>query len=831
MRYTGAHLNEIRFPLGGIGTGSVCIAGNGSLLDWEIFNRPNKGSFNSYSFFAIKAQYSSGQQVCKVLQGDWTKDLTGQFIKSYGYGANTARMFGFPHFRNVTFDGTFPIATITFQDDDFPGTVILKAFNPMIPLDSENSSIPCAFFQIEVESPEDGIEYTVVFSVRNPLQETVNEKVLCGTYTAVQMKNAKLPADHAKYGDLTVAVDAPDGIVQQYGYRGQYRDKITSFWHDLVHGTLKNRTYDTPGTADTCLVGASCVLPQGGRHGFRFALSWNIPNFEIYWDKERNGKSWKNYYATVYEDSAASAAYALKNWDYLWTGTKAFSDALQSCSLDPAVIDAVSGNLSVLKTATVLRLQDGTFYGWEGLRATEGSCEGTCTHVWNYVYSLCFLFPDLEQSLRTSELRYSMDEAGCLQYRSRLPFEDGTYSLPPCLDGQMGTIIKIYRDWKISGDTQWLKAHWAKVKKLLEYAWSEENADEWDRNKDGVLEGKQHHTLDVPLFGPSSWLESMYLAALKAAAEMAAYLGETDKQAEYLDLFNKGYTWMKENLFNGEYFFHKIDVSDKTPIDRYNYQKSWNEERREVKYQIDEGCEIDQMLGQWHANICGLGQIFDKEQMHTALRSMMKYNFKPSMRDVVNSWRIFALNDEAGSVICEYPEGRSKPVIPISYGPECMTGFEYSFAGLLISEGFMEEGLTVIKAVRDRFNGEKRNPWNEFECGSNYARSMATFAFLPIYSGFSFDLPNSSIGFAPLLSGDFRCFWSVGSGWGNYIRTNNQHTVEICAGSLTLKTLLLDGIGNVTAVTVDGVPVAFTQIDNQLHFDGITVYKNIQVIC
>ena len=829
MIYAGSHLNEIRFPLGGIGTGSISIAGNGSLLDWEIFNRPDKGSFNGYSFFAIKAQYPSGRQVCKVLQGDWTKDLTGQFIKSYGFGANTTCMFGFPHFRNVTFDGQFPIATITFQDDDFPGAVILRAFNPMIPLDSKNSSIPCAFFEIEVESPVDGVEYTVVFSVKNPLKETVNKSVHHGQYTAVQMTNAKLGVDDPRYGDLTVAVDTPNGIYQEYGYRGQYRDMITSFWHDLVNGTLKNRTYDTPGSEDTCLVGASVVLEKGSYHAFRFALSWNIPNFEVYWDEERNGKSWENYYATVFENSIASAVYSLDNWDYLWTSTKAFSDSLQSCTLDPAVIDAVSANLSVLKTPTVLRLQDGTFYGWEGLEAQVGSCQGTCTHVWNYVYSLCFLFPDLEQSLRTSELRYSMDEAGCLQYRSRLPLEEGTYDLPPCLDGQMGTIIKIYRDWKISGDTQWLKDHWTDVKKLLEYAWSEENTNEWDRNKDGVLEGRQHHTLDVPLFGPSSWLESMYLTALKAAAEMAAFLGETDKQKEYLELFDKGYAWTKENLFNGEYFFHKIDVSDKTPIDRFDYPESWNEERGEVKYQIDEGCEIDQMLGQWHANICGLGDIFDRDQRHTALKSMMKYNFKSSMRDVVNSWRIFALNDEAGSVICEYPESSSKPVIPISYGPECMTGFEYSFAGLLISEGFVDDGLRVIKAVRDRFDGKKRNPWNEFECGSNYARSMASFALLPIYSGFSFDLPNFSIGFAPIIPGDFRSFWSLGTGWGNYIRNNDSQLIEICVGSLTLKQITLADSTTINSVIIDGNAIPFTQENNQVSFNCTTANSYIRI--
>ena len=54
--YEGDHLREIAFPLGGIGTGCVSLHGRGALLDWEIFNRPNKGTILPYTFFTIWAQ-------------------------------------------------------------------------------------------------------------------------------------------------------------------------------------------------------------------------------------------------------------------------------------------------------------------------------------------------------------------------------------------------------------------------------------------------------------------------------------------------------------------------------------------------------------------------------------------------------------------------------------------------------------------------------------------------------------------------------------------------------------------------------------------------------
>ena len=114
------------------------------------------------------------------------------------------------------------------------------------------------------------------------------------------------------------------------------------------------------------------------------------------------------------------------------------------------VIDAASANLSVLKSPTVLRLEDGSFYGWEGVAETMGLCEGTCAHVWNYAYAMCFLFPDLERSIRENELKYSTDKNGRMQSRMTLPQGREPYTFKSCLDGQMGAIIKCYREWKIS---------------------------------------------------------------------------------------------------------------------------------------------------------------------------------------------------------------------------------------------------------------------------------------------------------------------------------------------------------------------------------------------
>lgn len=838
MVYRGNKLKEISFPLGGIGTGSIGLTGNGAFVDWEIFNRPNKGSTLGYSSFVVKAEMPNGEVVMKVLHGDHLKDLMGKYSKTthkgFGYGPSTETMAGFPHFKNVTFNGKFPIATLTFKDTDFPAEVTLQAFNPFIPLDSDNSSIPAAFFNIKIKSLCDNVKFSVFLSVANPFEKSTNKKVEKSKYTAVQMFNANATPADKDYGDLTVATDSKNSCYQEYWYRGDWQDKITTFWHDATCGDIKNRSYNTVSKFDTCTVGAFSTVNKGNSDNFKFIISWNIPNCYNYWQekKDENGNDilWKNYYSTLFSDSAVSAFYCLKNWKKLYSKTAKFCNILHSSTLDKWVLDAVSSTVSVLKSPTVFRLENGAFYGFEGVHENEGSCEGTCTHVWSYAYALCFLFPELERSIRDTEFKYSTDQNGKMFFRTSLPLGSPLIDFHPCIDGQMATVIKIYRDWKITGNSAWLKENWENIKKILEYAWHKENSHEWDRDKDGVLEGRQHHTLDVELFGPSAWLQGMYLAALKAGAEMASFLGDAEKTDEYTKIFENGYKWTKENLFNGEYFFHQVDLSNKEYIDHFDCQNYWNEEAGELKYQIGEGSIIDQLLGQWHANISGLGDIFDKEQRKTALQSMFKNNFKPTLRNVTNMWRNFAINDEGGAIICDYPEGTNKPIIPIPYCEECMTGFEYAFAGLLISEGFTQEGLAVVHAIRERYNGEKRNPFNEIECGSNYARAMASFALLPIFSGFEFDMPKNHIGFSPVVLGDFKCFYSVGSGWGQFIKTQNSQQILVLDGFLQLKSVKLGDIGKVKSVLIDGKETDFHQIGNMIEFKSQKIKREIKFI-
>ncbi|RED56034.1 GH116 family glycosyl-hydrolase [Cohnella lupini] len=823
--YSGNKTREISFPLGGIGTGSIGLAGNGRLIDWEIFNSPNKRSFNGYSHFAVKAEADGNLLDARVLNGDYPSPYMGQPVRGgslhsgYGYGPENNTMAGMPHFRDHSFEGEFPLAGMAFVDEHFPGTVKLKALNPFIPLNDGDSSLPCAMFEIEFENPlGHDVTYTAALTTSNPNagNRIVNRYSAAGTGLHMLKFGTDSYEDQAdpSFGDIAIATDAEYASYQEYWYRGGWCDNLEMYWRDFAKaGELSNRRYspEQPPHSrhkDNGTLAARLTIPSGGKGKLRFALAWHFPNVYNSWNPEPEGSRtvWKNYYATQYSDSAAVASYALTEWDRLCGETEKFRDALFSSTLPEEAVEAISANLSVLKSATCLRLTDGSFYAFEGCIEDAGSCEGSCTHVWNYAYALPFLFPSLERSMRELDFRYNRRADGGMAFRLMLPPGRDPELFRACVDGQMGGVVKAYRDWKISGNDEWLRSHWETIRSSLEFAWSPDNPDRWDADRDGVINGRQHHTLDMELFGPNAWLNGFYLAALKAASEMAAYLGYEDLSADYSELFRKGKAWTDEHLFNGRYYGQKIDLTDRGWLERFDEGGSlfgedaiaayWNEEAGEIKYQIGEGCGIDQVVAQWHANLCGLGDIFDREQTRSALGELYRNNFKENMREEANAWRLFSLNDEGGLVICSWPDGSDRPAVPLTYAPETMTGFEYQAASHMIQEGMLDEGLRIVRAVRDRYDGEKRNPWNEMECGSNYARAMASYSLLLAYGGFSFDMTKGEIGFNPVVlpEGGFRTFWSIEGAWGTFELSDEGGTLQVTAGSITLHKLgLPDG--------------------------------------
>jgi hypothetical protein len=216
------------------------------------------------------------------------------------------------------------------------------------------------------------------------------------------------------------------------------------------------------------------------------------------------------------------------------------------------------------------------------------------------------------------------------------------------------------------------------------------------------------------------------------------------------------------------------------------------------------------------AHVVGKGYVLPEEHVKSAIRSVYKYNFKETFESHANPQRIFALGDEGGLLLCSWPRGQ-RPLLPFVYSDEVWTGIEYQVAAHLIYEGYVEDGVRIVRAVRNRYDGERRNPWNEVECGNHYARALASWSLILALSGFHYSAPQKSMGFAPRVDGGkFASFWSVGEpGYGLYEQERSgsafSASLKLLHGSgIEIASLFLPSSSAPTGVDVrvDGRPVA-----------------------
>lgn len=829
FHYSGDRTRYIAFPLGGIGSGGFSISGSGRLIDWSIRNRPALQGYNGYSHFAIKAERDGELVDARVLNGPYDLNPSGapgmrKMFDGFGHGANRQTMVGVPHFESVDFYGRFPTADLVFSDPRFPGGVRLTAFSPFIPHKDRDSSMPVAMLEFEIVNSTDGeLTYTLAGTLGNYGSNSGDHQFVDRDgIRAMHLRTADADLPATQRGDLTIATDAEDVDHTDYHFRGQWFDDLAVYWKEFARpGRLPTRRYEQPRTRhmyaqpEHTTLGARVVVPAGGRKRVRFVISWSFPTGDIYWAfrekpdgaiPDRPTPTWTNYYATQWADSLATATDALARWDSLQAETFAFRDGLFGSTLPAEVKDASSATLALLRTATAIRLEGGELWAWEGQHTNDGSCEGSCTHVWNYQQALSHLFPAIERTLRETEFTYNMLPTGGLTFRQKLPLGSGFDIIGPCADGHFGAIIKTYRDWKLCGDTDWLRRYWPQVRRAIEYAWSDENPDRWDPDRTGVLSGRQHQTLDMELFGPNSWLGSMYVAALLATSEMAAALGEKDLAEDTARMGKAGAVYIDTRLFNGRWFIQEIDLDDKgvlTPFDTGRnagvladsfMEVYWSDEFGEIKYQMAGGCISDQILGQWHAEVAGIGHFLSPDKVTTALASVYANNFRSSLADHFNPCRNYAYENEGGLLIATYPEGVRQPMVAAPYAEEVWTGVEYMSASHLIMNGLVSEGMDIVRAARDRHDGSRRNPWNDIECGSYYARSMSAWQLVNAFSGLSADFVTGRLAFRPHQQGDFRLFWSAGKGFGTIARTGNRLRIEVLGGSLDVSELVIAGV-------------------------------------
>jgi uncharacterized protein (DUF608 family) len=393
--------------------------------------------------------------------------------------------------------------------------------------------------------------------------------------------------------------------------------------------------------------------------------------------------------------------------------------------------------------------------------------------------------------MRETDFQVNLRPDGSMAFRTLVPTGKALWDFKPAADGQMGCILKLYREWQMSGDDAFLGRLWPSAKRALEYAWTS-----WDADRDGVMEGEQHNTYDIEFYGANTMMGTLYLGALVAGERMARAVGDMAAAAEYRRVFESGRAKLDQELWRDGFYVQRLPDRPAAgaaagAANESRYAPAVDQ--GQFKYQYGEGCLSDQLLGQWFAEVVGLGHLLPPDHVKATLASIYRHNFKTSFFDHPNTQRIYALNDEKGLLLCSWPHGK-RPALPFVYSDEVWTGIEYQVAAHLVYEGLVMEGLAIVKGVRDRYDGQRRNPWNEVECGSHYARALASWSLLTALSGYHYSAPDKRLSFAPRLDGpDFRCLFTAGRAWGvfeQHLRPGQATAVvAVTAGELSLARL------------------------------------------
>ena len=801
--YRGPQLTGISLPVGGIGGGSIEINGQAVRHIWHIFNNFDLVHV-PHSFFAVRAAAAGKKPVVRLAQ--------------------TEPIGPFRPMKSLSFQGEYPFGWYEFEDDAMPVKVSLEAYSPLIPMDAKNSAIPCAIFNITVvnESAEP-VEVSWLAAQQNAVGKQGKSGGIKGREfsgyggnrnsirqrndTAILHMTADMPPDALAGGDMVLA-----------GRGGEFT--ASASWDTLeklaeeftATGRLTGPDQAGPSLQGSTLDGALATTSQlapGEARTVTFFLTWHFPHGERGQLQKPNQwgyghSSWSHLgrqYAKWWSDALEVAHYLDDHLDEVTAGTRDYHRALYDSNLPRYLLDRISSQVAILKSQTCFWAGDGYFGGWEGCGRTSGSCFGNCTHVWQYAQAHARLFPSIGRLMREQSLSVQDKQGG-------IPYRHPTGKV--AFDGQCGEILGAYREHLCSRDGSWLRRHWPRIRQAMEYV-----INTFDPGRKGIPKGQQHNTLDAELSGSTSWLGTLYLAALAATEKMARLQGEKDLADGYRELRLAGSKTQDGTLFNGEYY---IQIPDQSP-----------EKAKGENYLT--GSHIDQLLGQWWCNQLDLGSLYPPGHVKTALAALFKHNFRVDFSDVktyaAGSFpRKFVHDDAHGMVMTSWPYGgRPGPGKHLRFADEVWTGCEYSAAASMLAVGMLKEALLVVRSVADRHDGRLRtgltghawgysgNPFGDDECGKFYSRAMSNWSILLSAQGFTYDGPAGIIGFQPVWQPeDHASFFSAAEGWGCFRQKRESGSqlekIEVRWGRLRLKKMVFalraDAAVTRVRVTVDG---------------------------
>ena len=728
-------------------------------------------------------------------------------------------------FSQTQFRGEYPIAKVRMSDAGVPLDIELEAFSPFSPTEDEDSSLPATILSYKVTNTSGS---NVGFRLGGWLENATSRQAvsngslthttstISGSSPAVLLttNNSDTTADS---GSMAIGLlDGSGDILNPSSLPSQWTSGLSSV-SDAV-----------PANAGV-VRSAEHTLAPGESREFNFVITWHFANANrgsLLHSSVRNRGNQRNYYAKTYTDAAAVLSHIETNAGDLIATTRLWRDTWYDSSLPNWFLDRTFLNTSSLATTMAYRLhdtvnsaQDGRVYFWEGVYRGAG----TCTHVTHYEQAFGRMFPDAARAQRkVTDFGIGWNNSlGYVQYRAE--YNVGAhFGIPHAIDGHAGTILRTYREHTTSSDNSFLTSVWPQVKRATQFMIDQDAgagfftqhvpAATQNQPADGVLEGPQYHTLDRYWRGVIPWISGLYLASLRASAEMADEMGDTAFATTCRDLANSGGTTLSNLTFNSSFGYY-TQVLDPTATNLIN---------------PNNGSHIDQVMGDYWTHQTGLEQVLPVTNTQSALKKLFEHNFFAEVGPyrataTIHAERFYADDDEPGMIICTFPNGGADSATPeggliAGYFTECMTGFTYQAAAHMISEGLVTEGLALCRGVHDRYAEAplRRNPFNEIEYGNHYSRAMSGYAPFVSISGFRYHGPKGMIGFEPKLNTDnFKAAFVAAEGWGSYARSaiagRVRESITLKNGQFNLKTFeckVPNGtIGFLGEARINGIPV------------------------
>jgi len=762
---TEGNLDVIGMTVGGIGCGTVYLSGDGRLWIWDIFNQHHEGVVPNTA--PIPAGLGSIQTHKQLRERDGANFINPPRVADHLNGVDsgftlTVDGADFPMdatgWDEVAFTGRWPIGIVEYASAKTPLKVRLEAYSPFIPLDLKSSSLPVTILEYAIENPADEpVGISLAARLNNPAGQFSNrgadrftEQFTLGGVVGL-LHGLKGSQEELDAGSMALAVFGEEAAVDA----GNHHLKV------------------------------SATIPAKSSKILRFAIAWNFPNL----NPRHLPDGSKRHYRREFKNARDVAVHVAENRDRLSALTRKWVATWNDSTLPQWLLDRTVLTANTLQTQNCLIFDNGRFWAWEGI----GCCPGTCGHVWQYSQGHARLFPEIERTLReVTDYGPGLQPDGQIHFRA----ENNRMS---AIDSQCTYILRTLRDHQLSNDPGFLKRVWEPTKKAMDYL------VEFDRKDprgglDGLLDGKQHNTLDAEWYGKVHVLCSLYLAALRAAEELAKTMGDTAYAETMAAIHAKG-SQNIEKLYNGEYY---IQDEDPDHLDKIG---------------VGTGCYIDQVMGQFWSNQLDLGRINNAAHQKSALHALWKYNFVPeyhSFRKGFPMGRHYAKAGDAGLLMCTWPKGGLRDDFmrhwQYAYFNEFMTGFEYQAAAHMVAErdeDLVQSGLAITRAIHDRYSPDRGlNPYNEIECSDHYARAGASHAVFLAVCGFHFDQSKGLLRFDPVIQKDnFKAPFTTSEAWGTYEQTKAGASLAVTHGTLRLKEVDLPAFaGKNLLLTLNGNP-------------------------